>query len=167
MCGATESDPSDEEPWIACDKCEAWQHNVCVGISTFDDEIPKNYLCEQCGPAAHKELLDGIKRGERIWEVRRADYEMRKQDAEEEPKKKSKRKGKRTSTPIPKEKDATQSHSANSKAKASPAPPPPPSQPHSEVKKEKKDLARSGSTKRKARDDSHDKETPKVCLIQL
>src|ERR1700712_4147950 len=30
ICGATESDPDDEEPWIACDICQSWQHNVCM-----------------------------------------------------------------------------------------------------------------------------------------
>ncbi|KAM5371341.1 hypothetical protein ACJZ2D_008039 [Fusarium nematophilum] len=60
VCGATEQDEDSGEAWIACETCGAWQHNVCVGVSSFDDEIPEHYWCEQCRPEDHKELLDGM-----------------------------------------------------------------------------------------------------------
>ncbi|KAK3360809.1 temperature dependent protein affecting M2 dsRNA replication-domain-containing protein [Lasiosphaeria ovina] len=30
VCGATEQDEDSGEPWIACDQCGAWQHNICM-----------------------------------------------------------------------------------------------------------------------------------------
>ncbi len=30
VCGAIESSDDDKEPWIACDNCEALQHNVLL-----------------------------------------------------------------------------------------------------------------------------------------
>lgn len=48
VCGATEQDDSAGEDWIACSDCEAWQHNVCMGITT-DKDILENmeYWCER------------------------------------------------------------------------------------------------------------------------
>ncbi|KAM5342795.1 hypothetical protein ACJ41O_013761 [Fusarium nematophilum] len=134
VCGATEQDEDSGEAWIACETCGAWQHNVCVGVSSFDDEIPEHYWCEQCRPEDHKELLDGMAKGEKPWEARRKAHE-------EEAKKKKrggrKAKGKRHSE--------TKEEGDKSKAKASPAP---------DTSKEKKETAKTG--KRKAREDSHD-----------
>ena len=106
VCGATEQTGDSGEPWIACDKCTAWQHNVCVGKSIYDEDLTSEYFCEVCKPEDHKELLDGIARGEKPWEARRKVYE-------EESRKKKKggpkrgAKGKRQSdvkeqTPVPK-----------------------------------------------------------------
>lgn len=151
VCGATATaGPDDPEPWIACDNCEAWQHNVCMGIPTFEDEIPENYLCEQCGPEEHKELLASMQRGEKIWEERRRAYEQ--MQADEEASKKKGKKGK---------KGARESLGAsNGKAKS-------PSVPVPETKKERKETpVRAGSTKRKTRDESHDKDSIKVCGIE-
>ena len=53
---------------ICCDKCEAWQHNDCMGITEDEDHLPDKYLCELCGPKQHKPLLDAMKRGEKPWE---------------------------------------------------------------------------------------------------
>lgn len=153
VCGALESPDGDEEPWIACDNCNVWQHNVCVGVPTYDEDLPKNYLCEQCGPQSHKDLLDGLKKGIKLWEQRRTAYEKMKADEEKEAKKKGKKKGgnKRISDPEP--------QATNGKAK-SPATPVP------EAKKDKKEsAAKSSSSKRKTRDDSQDKEPAKVCHI--
>jgi hypothetical protein len=144
VCGAraTEGD-DDPEPWIACDTCGAWQHNVCMGIPIHDEDIPDNYLCEQCGPHEHQELLESMKRGEEIWVERRKSHER--VQAEEASKKKGKKgKAKRQS-------DLSMTAS-NGKAK-SPA-----------VTVDKKETpARAGSTKRKARDESH--ESVKVISI--
>lgn len=154
VCGALESPDGDEDPWIACDNCNVWQHNVCVGITTYDEDIPKNYLCEECDPHFHKELLDGIKHGIKIWEQRRKAYEKMKADEEKEAKKgKGKKKSKRTSDP-----KSEVSHATNGKAKSPSTPVP------AEVKKDKKDVAaKSSAAKRKNRDDSQDKEPTKVC----
>ncbi len=103
------------EPWILCDKCNAWQHNVCMGVSVYSEDIPKDYFCEQCRPLNHHELLDGIARGEKPWEERRRQYEEEK--ASNEKKRKGGRKGKKRASD-PKE-EASQ---ASQKAKASPAP---------------------------------------------
>jgi hypothetical protein len=157
VCGALETGDDEGEPWIACDNCTVWQHNVCVGVSPYAEDTPDNYLCEQCGPEFHKPLLDAIKRGEKLWEVRRLAYEKEKAEEEKEgPKKKGKKgKGKRTSDPkleAPK--------AANGKAKS-------PSLPLEPSKDKKEPIARAGSTKRKTRDESHDKESVKVCLTAL
>jgi hypothetical protein len=71
VCGAT----ADDEGWpmICCDRCEAWQHNLCMGISERDEELPEKYYCEVCKPAAHRELLGAMKRGERPWAARKAE----------------------------------------------------------------------------------------------
>ncbi|KAI5459374.1 SPOC domain-containing protein [Mariannaea sp. PMI_226] len=135
VCGATEQDEDSGEAWIACETCGAWQHNVCVGVSSYDDEIPEHYWCEQCRPQDHKELLDGIAKGEKPWEARRKAHEEKK-------KKKGSRKGKSKRTSDPKEEleKAT-------KTKASPVP---------EPSKEKKEPTKSA--KRKSREDSLDTE---------
>ncbi len=153
VCGAIETGDNDNEPWIACDKCGVWQHNVCVGVPVFEDDIPKTYMCEQCDPAFHQPLLDALKRGDDILGERRKAYESQKlQDEEDEAlKKKGKKKGKRNS-----DQKSEASHGTNGKAN-SPA--------VADVKKEKKEtVVRSGSTKRKARDDEA-QDFAKVCLI--
>lgn len=71
ICGAREEGSDASEAWIECNSCGNWQHNVCMGISTFTSEIPKRYDCQDCNPDAHKELLDGMDRKERPWETRR------------------------------------------------------------------------------------------------
>lgn len=151
VCGARATSPDDDEPWIACDKCHVWQHNICVGVSTFDDELPENYMCEECDPAYHKPLLDAIGRGEKPWEDNRRAFEQRQQEEEDAAKKKSKKgKGKRTSDP-----KSELSQASNGKAKS-------PSTPVPDVKKEKKESARAGNSKRKS---THDDESSKVCRM--
>ena len=53
---------------IMCDKCSAWQHNDCMGLTFGKDEVPAEYFCEQCSPENHKELLEKMARGEKPWE---------------------------------------------------------------------------------------------------
>ena len=77
---------------ICCDKCLAWQHNVCMGLSEDDDDLPDTYFCEQCKPEDHKETLAAIDRGEHIWDIRQAEAHR-----EEEERKARKRKGGRKS----------------------------------------------------------------------
>lgn len=115
VCGANEQDEDSGEAWIACDTCGAWQHNVCMGMSVFTEDVPNHYYCEQCKPEMHRELLEGIEKGERPWEVRRATH-----DAEAEKKKKRGRKGgrgKRMSDQKDKDKEGTPS----AKSKTPPA----------------------------------------------
>ena len=70
VCGYVVEDPKDKRAMICCDNCNAWQHNVHVGISEEEDEQPDSYFCEQCKPENHKELLDAMARGEKLWETR-------------------------------------------------------------------------------------------------
>lgn len=145
VCGATATAGEDDpEPWIACDNCGVWQHNVCMGIPTYEDEIPDNYLCEQCGPDQHQEYFASIQRGQRIWEDRRRAYEIRQAQEEEASKKKGKKGKKRTSD-----------LGSNGKAES-------PSVSASDAKDRKETPVRTGSTKRKARDEFHEKESVKV-----
>ena len=85
-------DKNDKRAMISCDKCLAWQHNVCMGLSEDEDEIPEEYFCERCKPQNHKETLAAIAKGEKIWEARQAEAQR-----EEEEKKARKRKGGRKS----------------------------------------------------------------------
>ncbi|KAI1632952.1 hypothetical protein F4809DRAFT_625436 [Biscogniauxia mediterranea] len=115
ICGAVTQDDDDaNEPWIACDKCGAWQHNVCVGMSVFTEDLTKDYFCEQCAPDDHKHTLEAMKKGEKPWEDRRRKYE------EEKKRKKGgkKGKGKRVSDP----KDRASPSASNIKSKSSPTP---------------------------------------------
>ncbi|CAL3969580.1 unnamed protein product [Diplocarpon coronariae] len=156
VCGAVETGAHDTEPWIACDDCDAWQHNVCVGIPIHKEDIPEHYQCEQCNPAAHKELLEGLKRGIHLWEKRRKAYQNSLKEAavQGDPRKKGKKKGKRASEP----KNET---NGKSSAPATPVP-----------EKTKKDATalRAGSAKRKVRDESQDKDSikePKAKVLKV
>ena len=138
ICGAiTQDDDDANEPWIACDKCGAWQHNVCVGMSVFTEDLTKDYFCEQCAPEDHKETLVAMARGEKPWEGRRQKYEDDKKR-----KKGKKGKGKRVSDT----KDRASPAASTSKTKASPRP---------DVKKEEVvPEPSSAKGKRKSRDHS-------------
>ncbi|RYP20038.1 hypothetical protein DL767_009539 [Monosporascus sp. MG133] len=137
ICGATTQDDDDaNEPWIACDKCGAWQHNVCVGMSVFTEDLTKDYFCEQCAPEDHKETLAAMARGEKPWEDRRQKYED-----EKKRKKGKKGKGKRVSDT----KDRASPAASTTKAKASPTP---------DVKKEEPTPESASKGKRKSRDHS-------------
>ncbi|CAK7212695.1 Transcription factor bye1 [Sporothrix eucalyptigena] len=133
VCGAREQDGDPGEPWIACDTCAAWQHNVCMGMSVYSEDLPKDYYCEQCKPENHKELLEGMARGEKPWEERRRQYEEEKASGKRR-KGGRKAKGKRNS-------DATKEGSA----KPSPTP-----------EARRSDAKGPAGTKRKTRADSED-----------
>lgn len=143
VCGATEQDEDSGEAWISCETCYVWQHNVCVGVSSFEDEIPDNYWCEKCRPQDHRELLDGMAKGEKPWEARRKAHEL--EEAERKKKKGGRKpKGKRNSD----SKEDLDKDTSRSKSKASPTPDVP------AVKDKKEAVAKQG--KRKSREDSHD-----------
>lgn len=52
---------------ICCDNCDAWQHNVCLGLPSSEEWGEKPYFCEQCKPEDHRELLAAMARGEKPW----------------------------------------------------------------------------------------------------
>ncbi|KAI1380439.1 hypothetical protein F4677DRAFT_441754 [Hypoxylon crocopeplum] len=118
ICGATTQDDGDtNEPWIACDKCGAWQHNVCMGMSVFTEDLTRDYFCEQCAPEDHKSTLDSMKRGEKPWEDRRHRYE---EEEKKQQRKKGGRKGK--GKRVSDSKERASPSAANTKAKPSPTP---------------------------------------------
>ncbi|KAE9966118.1 hypothetical protein BLS_003926 [Venturia inaequalis] len=63
VCGAT----VDDAGWmmICCEKCDVWQHNLCMGWP--EEEVEDDYYCEECAPQSHVELLTAMKRGEKPW----------------------------------------------------------------------------------------------------
>ncbi|KAI1416480.1 hypothetical protein F5Y13DRAFT_154051 [Hypoxylon sp. FL1857] len=85
-----------------------------MGMSVFEEDLPKEYFCEQCAPANHKNTLEAIKRGEKPWEDRRHKHE------EEKKRKKGGRKGKGKRASDPKERASP--GATNTKAKPSPTP---------------------------------------------
>ncbi|GAD97489.1 conserved hypothetical protein [Paecilomyces variotii No. 5] len=90
ICGEYEEEEDVERDMICCDKCSAWQHNDCMGLTFAKGEEPAEYFCEQCKPENHKDLLDKIARGEKPWEEA---AKRRQQQAEE--KKARRKKGKK------------------------------------------------------------------------
>ncbi|KAF2772341.1 hypothetical protein EJ03DRAFT_334157 [Teratosphaeria nubilosa] len=68
ICG--DDNPDDKRPFISCDACTVWQHNVCMGMPEDDDDVPEHYFCEQCKPDEHWETLTAMEKGEKIWETR-------------------------------------------------------------------------------------------------
>lgn len=68
ICG--DNDFTAKRPWIQCTDCEVWQHNDCMNVSLFEDELEDHYWCEQCAEEKHVELLAAVARGERPWEGR-------------------------------------------------------------------------------------------------
>jgi len=142
VCGTTEQNDDADENWIACMKCDAWQHNVCMGVTTDKDVLQDmDYWCERCKPENHKELLDALARGEKLWDTRRKDYDNALAEAERS-KKGKKGKAKRVSEMRAATPQISKAASPDTSA---------------EVKKVKKEaVSRAGSTKRKTRDESHD-----------
>ncbi|EDN09939.1 predicted protein [Histoplasma mississippiense (nom. inval.)] len=68
ICGEYEEEEDVERDMICCDKCSAWQHNDCMGLTFPKGQEPAEYFCEQCKPENHKELLDKMAHGEKPWE---------------------------------------------------------------------------------------------------
>jgi len=62
---------------IQCDRCFAWQHGLCVGISP--DAVPDDYLCELCDPNPHRYAsVDRSRATEKQQLKRRAEEGLRK-----------------------------------------------------------------------------------------
>ncbi|KAE8151392.1 transcription factor S-II, central domain-containing protein [Aspergillus avenaceus] len=91
ICGEYEEEEDVERDMICCDRCSAWQHNDCMGLTFAKGEEPDEYFCELCKPENHKVLLDKIARGEKPWEEA---AEKRRREAEEK-KASRRRKGKK------------------------------------------------------------------------
>lgn len=68
ICG--DNDFTAKRPWIQCTACGVWQHNDCMDVSVFDDELGEHYWCEECEPDSHAALLGAVGRGEKPWEGR-------------------------------------------------------------------------------------------------
>ena len=171
VCGAIEAD-DEGEPWIACDKCGAWQHIICMGISRYDEDIPKKYFCELCRPENHKETLAAIANGEKPWEARRQAW----LDEKSKEKTKGSKKGGRKRASDPKDAKTADTARSSQKPKPSPMPEPKPVKEPKESKKErekekekekekdkdkekdKEAKATSAGQKRKAADTAQDKE---------
>ncbi|KZZ97366.1 Spen-like protein [Moelleriella libera RCEF 2490] len=152
VCGATEQDEDSGEAWISCETCYAWQHNVCVGVSSFEDEIPDNYWCEQCRPQDHKELLAAMARGEKPWEARRKAHEE--EEAERKKKKGGRRgRGKRGSDT---KEEPDKDHAKTKSSKSSPVP---------EAKEKRESISKQG--KRKLRDESQETDGKSTKLRRL
>lgn len=45
--------PKKKIPMIQCERCEAWQHNICVGLLESNAALPNQYYCEVCQPKRH------------------------------------------------------------------------------------------------------------------
>lgn len=119
-----------------------------MGVTTEKALLDKlDYYCEQCKPENHKELLDGIARGERPWEQRRKTHDEA-ELAALKAKKSKKGKGKRTS-------DLKPEPTRNGKLQTPDA--------TADVKPDNKIMGRSGSAKRKVRAGSQE-ESSKVCF---
>ena len=69
-CICANNDFTAKRPWIQCTACGAWQHNDCMDVSVYDDELGEHYWCEECDPESHAVLLGAVDRGERPWEKR-------------------------------------------------------------------------------------------------
>lgn len=151
VCGATSQDGyAEDEPWIGCEGCGVWQHNVCVGMSIFGEDLEDvTYYCEQCKPEDHKDLVEAIAKGEKPWEEKRRQYEEEKA-AEEEDKKKKKgtKKGKKRQSEL--SQDDPRSSQKSAMSSASPAP------------EKKASGAKTAAGKRKERHDSADTTTTRV-----
>ncbi|KAL2832698.1 transcription factor S-II, central domain-containing protein [Aspergillus pseudoustus] len=80
ICGEYEEEEDIERDMICCDKCSAWQHNDCMGLTFAKGEEPDQYFCEQCKPEDHPILLERMARGEKPWEEV---AERRRKEAEE------------------------------------------------------------------------------------
>ncbi|ODH45714.1 hypothetical protein GX48_08202 [Paracoccidioides brasiliensis] len=141
ICGEYEEEEDVERDMICCDKCSAWQHNDCMGLTFPKGQEPAEYFCEQCKPESHMVLLEKMARGEKPWEEAAKLRAL----AAEEKKARKKKGGKRgrkyaRSSDIKSEvyEDAAKSASAtpaketpipappNSNQASPPAPPPPP-----------------------------------------
>jgi hypothetical protein len=68
ICG--DNDFTAKRPWIQSTACDVWQHNDCMDVSCFDDELDDHYWCEECDPDTHTALITAAVTGERPWKLR-------------------------------------------------------------------------------------------------
>ncbi|PYI36597.1 hypothetical protein BP00DRAFT_110489 [Aspergillus indologenus CBS 114.80] len=123
ICGEYEEEEDVERDMICCDRCSAWQHNDCMGLTFAKGEEPDEYFCEQCKPENHPVLLEKISRGEKPWEEA---AERRRIEAEEKKasrRKKGKKGGRRGRQSEAKVETSTPARAA---ASTTPAPTPTP-----------------------------------------
>lgn len=152
ICGQYEEEEDVERDMICCDKCSAWQHNDCMGLSFPKGEEPDQYYCEKCKPENHKELLGSIANGAKPWEEV---AERRRKEAEEKKstRRKRGRKGGRRGRPSEsKTETSTPARSVKAQTPSS-APSLPPAgadgTPGQEEKEHGDDAVSSGTPKRK------------------
>ncbi|CAK96972.1 uncharacterized protein An11g06750 [Aspergillus niger] len=122
ICGEYEEEEDVERDMICCDRCSAWQHNDCMGLTYAKGEEPDEYFCEQCKPENHKVLLEKIARGEKPWEEA---AEKRRKEAEEKKasrRRKGKKGGRRGRPSEPKAAEPKTSESKSVEPKASEPP---------------------------------------------
>ncbi|KAH8704907.1 transcription factor S-II, central domain-containing protein [Talaromyces proteolyticus] len=95
ICGEYEEEEDIERDMICCDRCSAWQHNDCMGLTFAKGSEPEEYYCEQCKPEDHKDLLEKMARGEKPWEeaARRRQQEIEEKKAAKRKKGKKGKKG--------------------------------------------------------------------------
>lgn len=41
---------------IQCEKCDVWQHGICMGI-VREEDCPEKYYCELCRPDLHPWIM--------------------------------------------------------------------------------------------------------------
>ncbi|PWY83739.1 hypothetical protein BO94DRAFT_566888 [Aspergillus sclerotioniger CBS 115572] len=119
ICGEYEEEEDVERDMICCDRCSAWQHNDCMGLTYAKGEEPDEYFCEQCKPENHQVLLQKIALGEKPWEDA---AEKRRKEAEEKKasrRRKSKKGGRRGRPSEPKSREPKVSEPKISEPKAS------------------------------------------------
>lgn len=83
-CGQLSEIEGKDEVWIKCDFCGMWQHNVCMGLSVYNDEVAATYGCEICSPERHENLLKATAKGQELWRERQRTHEENKLKAMEE-----------------------------------------------------------------------------------
>ncbi|KAL1986574.1 hypothetical protein VTN96DRAFT_6152 [Rasamsonia emersonii] len=119
ICGEYEEEEDIERDMICCDKCSAWQHNDCMGLTFAKGEEPAEYFCEICKPENHQVLLEKIARGEKPWE----EAARRRQQEVEEKKAARRRKGRKGKRGGARQSDATKVEGNKEVVPPTPAPP--------------------------------------------
>lgn len=119
ICGEYEEEEDIERDMICCDKCSAWQHNDCMGLTFAKGEEPAEYFCEICKPENHQVLLEKIARGEKPWE----EAARRRQQEVEEKKAARRRKGRKGRRGGARQSDAAKVETNKEVVPPTPAPP--------------------------------------------
>ncbi|OJJ45328.1 hypothetical protein ASPZODRAFT_143965 [Penicilliopsis zonata CBS 506.65] len=163
ICGEYEEEEDVERDMICCDRCSAWQHNDCMGLTFAKGQEPDEYFCEQCKPENHVVLLEKMARGEKPWEEA---AERRRRDIEEKKasrRKKGRRGGRKSkaaegrpeppSTPGPVPAQATPSTTSITPVPAPPAAATPEPEEQNGHKEEEKDEPRPASNQKRKFDE--------------